>query len=99
MGNAGRNPPSGPVNYLSGSVTFDAASCGSAAVTIQAVPIAEAQPGDTIFLTPRADPSVAVGILPGYCLVAGTARVPFVNPTAGALDPASATYDYRILRG
>lgn len=96
----GRKPPSGPVNMFSGQVTFDAASCGAAAVTLQTVPIAEAQLGDTVLLTPpAAGLSVAVGVLPGYVAAAGSTRVPFVNPTAGALDPASAVYDYILIRG
>jgi hypothetical protein len=96
----GRKPPSGPGNIYAGQVTFDAASCGAAAVTLQAVPIAEALPGDTVLLTPPpAGLSVAVAACPGYCSVAGTCQVPFVNPTAGALDPASAVYDYVLIRG
>jgi len=93
-----RGGESGLISELSGSVVFDAASCGAAAVTLQSVPIAEVAPGDTVLLTPVAALSVAVAALPGYCTAAGTAVVPFVNPTAGALDPASATYNYRILR-
>lgn len=95
-----RKPPSGPGTTYAGQVTHDAASCGAAAVTLQSVLIPEVRPGDTVLLTPPgAGLSVAVGVLPGYCNVAGTAIVPFVNPTAGALDPASAVYDYVLIRG
>lgn len=94
-----RNSPSGPVVALKGQVTFDAASCGAAAVTIQTVTITGALPGDVVLLTPPAGGlSVAVGVLPGYVSAADTAKVPFVNPTAGALDPASAIYEYTLLR-
>lgn len=95
----GRNPPMGPTNRIKGQVTFDAASCGAAAVTIQTVTIPGAKVGDIVLLTPPPGGlSVAVGVLPGYVSAADTAKVPFVNPTAGALDPASAVYDYLLFR-
>lgn len=94
-----RTAPSGIVTRIKGQVTFDAASCGAAAVTIQTVTIPGAQPGDSVLLTPpAAGLSVAVGVLPGYVSVLNTAKVPFVNPTAGALDPASAVYEYVLFR-
>lgn len=94
-----RTAPSGSVTRIKGQVTFDAASCGAAAVTIQTVPIPGALLGDLVLLTPpAAGLSVAVGVMPGYVSAAGTAKVPFVNPTAGALDPASAVYDYLLFR-
>lgn len=94
-----RNAPSGPASGFSGSVVFDAASCGPAAVTVQSVPLADVKPGDIVLLAPADGAlSVAVAIGVGGCAVAGTALVPFSNPTAGALDPASETYTFMILR-
>jgi hypothetical protein len=93
-----KRSPSGKPARLTGTVVVDIASVPAASVALTSVPIPGVQVGDTVFLTPSANPSVAVGILPGYCAVAGTAIFPVVNPTAGALDPASATYRYAILR-
>lgn len=99
MTNLARSGNVGPISAIYGQVVFDAASCGAAAITIQTVTIPDATPGDTVLLTPpAAGLSVAVGVLPGYVSAANTAKVPFVNPTAGALDPASATYDYVLVR-
>lgn len=94
-----RRSPSGKSTTITGDVTFDAASCGAAAVTIQTVTIPGAKPGDVILLAPpSAGLSVAVAIGVGYVSAANTAKVPFINPTAGDLDPASATYTYTIIR-
>lgn len=94
-----RNPPSGPKTGFSGTVVFDAASCGSAAVTVQSVPIVGVLPGDIVLMAPVDGAlSVAVAIGVGGCTVAGTALVPFINPTAGALDPASETYTFSVIR-
>lgn len=94
-----RSSPSGPVSRIKGTVTFDAADCGAAAITIQTVTIAGAKVGDIVLLTPpAAGLSVAVASMPGYVSAADTCKVPFVNPTAGALNPASAVYDYCLFR-
>lgn len=89
----------GSIVALFGQVTFDAASCPAAAVTLQTVPIPEALPGDAVILTPpAAGLSVAVGALPGYVSAAGQCKVPFINPTAAPLDAASVTFDYSLIR-
>lgn len=99
MNHPQRNPPSGPKTGLTGTVVFDAASCGAAAVTVQSVPIVGVKPGDVVLLAPADGAlSVAVMIGVGSCAVADTALVPMVNPTAGALDPASETYTFVIIR-
>jgi hypothetical protein len=95
----GKNPPTGQVVVQTGSVVFDAASCGAAAVTLQTVTIPGVEAGDgVILIPPAAGLSVAVAVGVGYGSAANTAKVPFINPTAGALDPASATYGYRVLK-
>lgn len=94
-----RKSPSGPLSALEGTITFDAASCGAAAVTVQTLTIAGALPGDIALLAPPAaglDVAVNIGI--GYVSAANTVKVPFTNPTAGALNPAPAVYSYTLLR-
>lgn len=94
-----RKSPSGPTSALEGTITFDAASCPASAVTTQTLTIVGAKPGDIVLLAPpAAGLSVAVNIGIGYVSAADTCKVPFTNPTAGALDPASAVYNYSLLR-
>lgn len=90
---------SGPVTSIKGTVTVDLPSAGAAAITPASIALADVLPGDIITIVPPAGGlSVAVAMLPGYCAVAGTAIIPVVNPTAGALDAASAVCDYEIRR-
>lgn len=94
-----KTPPSGAVVFEIGEVTFNAASCGAAAVTEQTVTIPGVAAGDGVDLfPPAAGLGVAVAIGNGYGSAADTAKVPFINPTAGALDPGSLTYRYRITK-
>lgn len=94
-----RKSPSGPLSELQGTVTFNAASCGAAAVTEQTITIAGALPGDIVLLAPpAAGLGVAVSIGVGYVSAADTCKVPFNNPSAGALDPASLVYNYTLIR-
>lgn len=91
---------SGPVGAIIaqiGSVVFDAADCAATDTTVQVITLPGVAVGDAVLLTPRAN-FTHVGIGVGYCLVAGTARVPFINPNAAAENPASATYDYKIMK-
>lgn len=89
----------GTIASIDGQVTFDSAACPAAAVTIQTVPIPDSVPGDIVLLVPpAAGLSVAVAAMPGYCSAAGTCKVPFVNTTAAPLDPASVTFDYKLLK-
>jgi hypothetical protein len=95
----GKNPPTGQVIVQSGSVVFDAADCGAAAVTEQTVTIPGVAAGDgVILIPPAAGLGVALAIGVGYGSAANTAKVPFINPSAGALNPGSLTYGFRILK-
>lgn len=90
--------PSGPKSSIRNRVTFDAANCPAASVTLQSVTLPEVRPGDVVLMVPLASfVTVTTGV--GYCLVAGTALVPFINPTAAtAENPASQAYDVYITR-
>lgn len=94
-----RTSPSGSVTRIKGQVTVDFASCGAAAVTIQTVTIPGALPGDVVLMSPPAGGlSVAVACCTGYVSSPNTVKMPVVNPTAGALDPASAVFEYCLFR-
>jgi hypothetical protein len=96
----GRSSPSGAINRYKGSIAaLNIPSIAAASVVLVSVAVPNVKPGDVVLLVPlAADLSVAVGILPGYCLAAGTAKFPTVNPTAGALDPASQDFTYILMR-
>lgn len=94
-----RTSPSGSVTRIKGQVTVDFAACGAAAVTIQTVSLPGCLLGDVVLLAPPlAGLSVAVMCGVAYVSAAGTVKMPVVNPTAGALDPASAVFEYIIFR-
>jgi len=90
---------SGAKVRLSGVVTVDVASIPANLIALTDVVLPDVVPGDTIILTPPAGGlSVLIGALPGYCTTAGTAVMPFVNPSVAALDAASAVFNYQILK-
>lgn len=94
-----RTSPSGSVTRIKGSVVLDFVSCPAASVTIQTLTVPGALPGDAVLLTPPAGGlSVAVACGVGYVSAANTVKMPVTNPTAGALDPASATFGYVLFR-
>jgi len=94
-----RSGESGTLVGIFGSVIFDGVNCPAASVTIQSVTIADALPGDSIQLVPPgAGPGAGLALAAGYCNVAGVALIPFVNPTAAGVDPASLTYTFQIRR-
>ncbi len=94
-----RTSPSGSVTRIKGRVTIDFASCGAAAVTLQDAALPGTQLGDVVLLSPPAGGlSVAVMCGIGYVTAVNTVRMPVVNPTGGALDPASAVFEYVIFR-
>ncbi len=73
------------------------ANCPATDTTYQSMTIPGIQVGDLVLVAPRvAFTHVGVGV--GFCAVAGTALVPFINPNAAAENPASATYDYVLMK-
>lgn len=94
-----RTSPSGAVSRIKGQISLDLPSCGAAAVTIATVTIPGATVGDVVILTPPpAGLSVAIAVGAGYVSAANTVKLQLINPTAGALDPAVAVFDYCLFR-
>lgn len=90
--------PSGREAILTGPIaSFDGANVPAASVVIQSIPSLPCVPGDVVLVRPRTG---IANLLwgSGSCTVAGTALVPVVNPTAGAIDPAAVAYDYVVIR-
>lgn len=90
--------PSGAPALITGLIaSFDAADCPALVITVQSVPVPEAQVGDTVLVVPT--PGIAnLSFGPGTCAVAGTALIPVENPTAGAINPAAQAYRYVVIR-
>lgn len=92
-----RGGNTGVVTEQTGLQNYNLGSCGANAVTIQALALPGVVPGDMVLMAPKADlTNLNIGV--GYCLVAGTARIPVSNPTTGALDPAAQDFDVTIFK-
>ena len=82
------------------SVTFDPASVPAVSTSTQTVSsaVTGAVIGDAVTVNPRG--LVAAGLAQGECFVsaADTVCCTFVNPTAGAVDAASQTWDILVIR-
>jgi hypothetical protein len=80
---------------LAGTFVLDIASIAGATSAEQSVTITGVAVGDlVIVMGPDAGLSVAVAITQAFVSAADTVKFRVVNPTAGALDPASATFRY-----
>jgi hypothetical protein len=88
-----------PGFFTSGSFTLDPASIAAASEGTETVPVPEARVGDVVHVTPRT--ALDEGIILSYAWVSasGTISVTLFNHTAGAIDVASATWDYVLIRG
>ena len=78
-----------------GTVTLDIASIGASQEVEQTITVTGVAVGDIVIVAgPDAGLSVAVAITAAYVSAADTVKFRVVNPTAGALDPASASFRY-----
>lgn len=94
-----RGAPSGSITRIKGQVTYNPASAGAAAVTIDTLTLPGVKLGDLVVLVPPLG-GLSVAITFGACYVSAvdTLKVPLINPTAGALDAASVVCEYLIFR-
>lgn len=80
---------------IMGTFTLDIASIGAAQEAEQSVTVTGVAVGDMVYVAgPDAGLSVAVVITAAYVSAADTVKFRVLNPTAGALDPASAVFRY-----
>lgn len=92
-----REGSSGPFVIETVDVTVDYASIPAATAPDQAVVVPGARVGDGIIIQPLGVWAVNISQPQGRCLVAGTVQVRVVNPTAGAIDPASQTFRFTLI--
>lgn len=91
-----REGNAGPFVVETEDVTVDYASIPAATAPDQAVAVTKARVGDQIEIQPLGTWPANLSIPQGRCLVAGTVQVRVVNPTAGAIDPASQTFRFTL---
>ena len=79
-----------------GSVTSDPANITAATVLEHTLTIPGVQPGDLVFVTA---PSLEANLIMSepWVTAANTVKVRIANPTAGAINPASQTFNYWIM--
>lgn len=81
-----------------GQVTIDIASISAGAVVESTVTITGAVAGDTVILNPPAALEANVCYVGCFVSAADTVKMRVFNPTGGAIDPASASWEYCIIR-
>ncbi len=86
-----------PTQVLTGTATLDFGSIASAASEDKTIAIAGAAVGDTVALALPAAPTAGI-VFNGFVSAAGTVTVRATNITAGAVDPASASYTAMVLK-
>lgn len=81
-------------------VTVDFASAGAATAAPQNVTVAGVDPAVDTCLAVEPQAALEAGIALGQCRVSAlnTVTVPVINPTAGAVDPASRNYKVILAR-
>lgn len=96
-----------PINYKGDHhgtyevlVTFDPASAAAATAVPQAITVAGVDPLRDTCVGVEPQSALAAGLALGQCRVsaADTITVPFINPTAGAVDQGSINFKVIIAR-
>lgn len=87
----------GQGTVLKGTVTIDPASIASAAIGETSVTITGAAAGDTVIM--NAPAAIEAGcVWCAYVSAANTVKLRIANLSGGALDCASATWNYCLIR-
>lgn len=81
-------------------VTFDAASAATVTAAPQAITVTGVDPNRDTCLAVEPQSALSAGLALGACRVsaADTITVPFINPTAGAVDNPSINYKVVLAR-
>jgi hypothetical protein len=75
-------------------VSVTANSSGVARVPVQGV-----LPGDVVTISPNIPPATGLNIVGSWVDSANSVTIVYINSTAGALSPASDTYNAYVVRG
>lgn len=90
--------PSGRETMRLVDVTVDFASVATITAPDASVTVAGSRVGDIFLATPLGTWPAGLGMQPHRCAVAGTVLTRLVNPTVGAVDPASQSVRYACFR-
>lgn len=93
-----RSSPSGPIDIITGTVSFDAASIPAATTADNTVAFTGAVVGDVVVVSPQANMTANCGIVGARVSAADQLTIRMINPTAGAVDPAVVTLNVALIR-
>ncbi len=81
-------------------VTFDPASAAAATAVPQAITVTGVDPAIDVCVAVEPQSALAAGLAIGACRVSAvnTVTVPFINPTAGAVDQGSINFKVVLAR-
>lgn len=85
--------------WLSGTIVVDPASIAAGAAGNTVVAVAGALTTDVVCLTPPSDLEAGLAVQGGFVATAGNITVRMVNHSAAAVDGASKTWRYALIRG
>lgn len=81
---------------ISGQITTDPANISAASVLKHSMTIPGVKVGDVVFVqAPSLENNLSLG--DAYVSAANTVIVRIINPTAGAINPASQTFFYEVV--
>lgn len=83
---------------IPGEMTVNPASLGAGAIANTDVTGTSARVGDLVQVFPPATLEAGIVVQGASCPANGTIRIRLYNPTAGAVDAASATWSYVLNR-
>lgn len=92
-----REGSSGPFVVETIDVTADIASVAAVTAPDTALTVANARVGDQVLIAPLGTWPANLGLPQGRCIVAGTVQMRVINPTAGAIDPASQSFRVTLI--
>ena len=93
-----KSSASGAITAQQREITVDPPSIGAATSVTFTIAFPGAQVGDIVSIAPRAALNAGLGIAYARVSAADTITCAILNATAGAIDPASATWDVRVER-
>lgn len=98
MGTAHKGSPSGPSALVKTSVSVVVGTVNAATVSRVTAALAALRATDLVVVNPRSTLTANVGFAGARVSAAGVIEVALVNPTVGALTPATQVFDVVIQR-
>lgn len=80
------------------AVTVDPASIAAGAIAEETVTVSGAVAGDLVLVSPPTTLNAGIGVVGAYVSAADTVKLRLLNSTGGAVDIASASWIFGLLR-